>query len=193
MLVRTEANLRWIDEAVKSRRHNPDGPFEVTQLVNSFLGALAHSWEAITEHDGTRSLLKRLTINSAREAGWPIPNQDDRSTVTPHNVADLLRSMRNGFAHGNVAFHPDGAGEIGAIEIWNQPGQRTNRRTAWAGPLSVADLRRFLDKLVALAQDKDVTLSRPPRPDVGSPIRSKNSDAPVSGSSPVASVPRRAH
>jgi hypothetical protein len=37
---RTMANLEFVEE------HKSDiGPFEVTQLLNSFLGALAHPWE----------------------------------------------------------------------------------------------------------------------------------------------------
>ena len=37
---RTMFNLRFIEE-----HQEQNGPFEVTQLVNSFLGALAHPWE----------------------------------------------------------------------------------------------------------------------------------------------------
>ena len=39
-----------------------DGPFEVTQLINSFLGALAHPWESL------KSELNEITIDEAARA-----------------------------------------------------------------------------------------------------------------------------
>jgi hypothetical protein len=48
---RTMHNLKFI-EAQKT----PHGPYEVTQLLNSFLGALAHPWEIYQSELCNRSL-----------------------------------------------------------------------------------------------------------------------------------------
>jgi hypothetical protein len=40
LMKRTMFNLRFVEEH-KAR----NGPYEVTQLINSFLGAMAHPWE----------------------------------------------------------------------------------------------------------------------------------------------------
>ena len=39
---RTMFNLRFVE-----KHAGQDGPYEVTQLLNSFLGALAHPWEEL--------------------------------------------------------------------------------------------------------------------------------------------------
>jgi hypothetical protein len=67
---RTIANLEFIE-----RKATPSGPFEVTQLVNSYLGALAHPWERL------RVELNEMPLGSA---GWPAirkerDSDDDRT------------------------------------------------------------------------------------------------------------------
>lgn len=57
---RTMANLDFIEKNAQ-----PDGPFEVTQLINSFLGALAHPWEAL------QADLLALPLAEAAQRGCP--------------------------------------------------------------------------------------------------------------------------
>jgi hypothetical protein len=60
MMRRTMANLAFIE-----RNATSGGPFEVTQLINSFLGALAHPWESL-KHE-----LNGMSLASATERGSP--------------------------------------------------------------------------------------------------------------------------
>jgi hypothetical protein len=48
---RTMNNLEFIEAHAAA-----DGPYEVTQLINSFLGALAHPWETYRDDLPTISL-----------------------------------------------------------------------------------------------------------------------------------------
>ncbi|MCW5881413.1 MAG: hypothetical protein KIS91_10820 [Anaerolineae bacterium] len=136
---RTMFNLRYIED-----RADKEGPYEVTQLINSFLGALAHPWEKY------RPLLTNMSLDEARECGWPEMKKERTEDIDPPNFGELLRLVRNAFAHGNILFIPASTScEIARIEFWNNRG---DERT-WGTTLDIADLRRFLDCFVALADE----------------------------------------
>lgn len=138
---RTMRNLEFIER----HRDLERGPYEVTQLVNSFLGALAHPWE--------RQFDKRLRgwpLDEARKQGWPIPHC--QSGNKPRTLGYLLRLVRNAFAHGNLEFHGPLGGEIREIEIWNIDPD-TGAET-WRGRFDVGDLRQFLLCFVRLAEEQ---------------------------------------
>lgn len=137
---RTMHNLRFI-EAYKKQ----NGPYEVTQLVNSFLGALAHPWEK------NKKLKKWLASDSATRR-LPMIQKELASDIEPKNDNELLRLMRNAFAHGNIEYLPNNEDEIYAIRFWNENLEKPPKRT-WGAVLTVTDLRRFLDCFVALAED----------------------------------------
>jgi hypothetical protein len=106
---RTMANLEFVEE------HKSDnGPFEVTQLLNSFLGALAHPWENLKEE------LNSISLVDAERDGWPIPQCERAKDRVPRSLGDLIRQFRHGVAHGNVSFLPGGHGEIAALRIENR-------------------------------------------------------------------------
>ena len=105
---RTMANLRFIEE-----HKSDEGPFETTQLVNSFLGALAHPWEELKEE------FVKLRINDAEKAGWPKIPKQLATDVEPKNLGDLIRLMRNAMAHGGVELLPKADCEIEEIQIVN--------------------------------------------------------------------------
>lgn len=69
---RTMANLTFVEMNAQ-----PDGPFEVTQLINSFLGALAHPWELL------KTDLMALTLADATKRGWPAIAKERISDVDP--------------------------------------------------------------------------------------------------------------
>jgi len=58
---RTIYNLHFIEDEAKN-----EGPYEVTQLVNSFLGALAHPWEKF------KIELETISLEEAQDKGWPL-------------------------------------------------------------------------------------------------------------------------
>ncbi len=137
---RTMFNLKFI-----KKHQDRNGPYEVTQLVNSFLGALAHPWETY------RNDLMRLPLSEAERRGWPKVKKEQLSDRDPDSLGDLLRLVRNSFAHGNVQFLPDERNGIQAIRFWNTS-PKSGKRT-WGAILTVGHLESFLKCFVALAEE----------------------------------------
>lgn len=136
---RSMANLAFIDAHASA-----SGPYEVTQLINTFLGALAHPFEAM------RADLMALPLSVAVKEGWPRITKELPSDREPSSLGDLIRLMRNSVAHGNIEFLPDGRGQIQSVRIWNtDPG--TGRRT-WGAVVTVHDMRLILDRFVELIE-----------------------------------------
>ena len=136
---RTMYNLRYIETRATS-----DGPYEVTQLINSFLGALAHPWEE------NKPRLNETTLDEANKRGWPELKNERAEGNDPTSLGDLLRLVRNAFAHGNIEFIPRPNNEIESIRFWNN--NREGSRT-WETILTVSDLRNFLARFVDLADE----------------------------------------
>jgi hypothetical protein len=139
---RTMFNLAFIEG-----EKTPDGPFEVTQLVNSFLGALAHPWEKYCTD------LDELPLAKASELGWPELCKEQDTDEEPKSLGEMLRLVRNGFAHGHLEYIPDSSGDIGRIRFWNENPKRKGGKRTWGSVLTVEDLRRFLECFVALADE----------------------------------------
>jgi HEPN pEK499 p136 len=134
---RTMQNLQFVEEHA-----GVDGPYEVTQLINSFLGALAHPWETY------RDDLIAMTLADASAGGWPAIGKERPTDREADSLGDLVRLMRNALAHGNVEILPDASTEIRALRLWN-----TDRgRRTWGAVVTVADMRSFLTRFVALAE-----------------------------------------
>jgi hypothetical protein len=135
---RTMKNLEFV-EAHKGA----DGPYEVTQLINCFLGALAHPWETY------RDDLTAKPLAVADVAGWPAIAKERPNDHEPDSLGDLVRLMRNALAHGNIEFLSNASGEVRALRLWNtSKGRRT-----WGALVTVADMRSFLMRFVALAEE----------------------------------------
>ena len=132
---RTIANLEFVE-----RNARPGGPFEVTQLLNSFLGALAHPWERY------RSDFHNIPFTA--DDGWPRLPPALQTDKVPDSLTEALRLLRNGIAHGNIDFLQGPDGSIRAIRIQNYD---RGRRT-WGTILTVSDLRLFLYRFVEFAE-----------------------------------------
>lgn len=137
LMRRTMANLAFVE-----RHSRPAGPFEVTQLINSFLGALAHSWERL------KAELPGLSLADARNAGWPIPEHQG-GLSQPTTLGDALRLLRNSIAHGRLTFLSDCRGEIQAIQVENYD----RGKMTWRGAMPVRDMRALLERFVALVEE----------------------------------------
>ncbi|KAA5595716.1 HEPN family nuclease [Blastochloris sulfoviridis] len=135
---RSMANLVFVEAHA-----GPTGPYEVTQLINTFLGALAHPFEAM------RDDLMALPLTESETLGWPRIAKERPSDKDPKSLGDLVRLMRNGMAHGNIDFVSDGKAQVQALRIWNTApsGART-----WGAVISVSDMRRVLDLFVDLIE-----------------------------------------
>jgi hypothetical protein len=136
---RSMANLAFVEAHA-----GPAGPHEVTQLINTFLGALAHPFEAM------RDDLMALPLTDAAGLGWPTINKERPSDSEPASLGDLIRLMRNSMAHGNLDFLSDGKGQIHALRVWNTH-LRTGART-WGAVVLITDMRRFLGLFVELIE-----------------------------------------
>jgi len=139
VMQRTMFNLQFIED-----RQDKDGPYEVTQLINSFLGALAHPWEHF------RNELNQISLSDSAGQGWPQIKKERQTDVNLKNLGDLLRLMRNGIAHGNITFLPDERNQIRAVRLWNNNPQ--GNRT-WGTILTVDVMRSLLDRFVQLTED----------------------------------------
>ena len=137
IMMRTVYNLKYIEENKDS-----NGPYETTQLLNSFIGAVAHPWEKYKQE------LNAITLDEAQVRGWPIIEKERPDDKDPENLGDLIRLMRNGIAHGNIIPYPDSNMEIRSVLIWNL---KPNGTRDWGAVLPVDILRQFLFKFVELA------------------------------------------
>lgn len=137
VMLRTMANLAYIEQHA-----GPDGPFEVTQLINSFLGALAHPWETHKQEFGA------LSLADAHRMAWPSIAKEMPSDADPSSLGDLLRLMRNALAHGNITLIPGPSGDIEGLRLWNS----NHGRRTWGAFVSVQDMRAVLTRFVALAE-----------------------------------------
>lgn len=145
---RTRVNLDAIDADLAQGR----SVFEVTQLVNSFLGAFAHSWEEWKEE------LRRVPLREAIEQGWPDVRGEDSRDDEPQSLGDLLRLIRNGITHGNYRFIGMPGRDIEAIFLWNEKhGWRS-----WGASLGVDDLKRLLVCIEVQARDLPDRMPREP-------------------------------
>jgi hypothetical protein len=138
---RTMRNLSFIEQHATN-----NGPYEVTQLINSFLGALAHPWESL------KNELNSISIADAKSQGWPIPKEEKTADHAPTTLGDVIRLLRNGLAHGNISFLPSGQGQIAALRIENRNDK--GRRT-WSVIITPEDMKQFLTGFVALVEELD--------------------------------------
>lgn len=139
IMQRTMYNLEFVE-----KNKSIEGPYETTQLLNSFLGALAHHWEQY------RKELNKITIEKAHSMGWPKVEKELDSDINPKHLGDLIRLIRNGLAHGNFILYPDSKKEIKSVLVWN-----INIRSGvrdWGAILTIVVLRQFLLKFVELAE-----------------------------------------
>ena len=118
----------------------------MTQLINSFLGALAHPWETYQDD------LTAMSLAQARADGWPKIDKELATDREPHSLGDLIKFVRHAVAHGNLIFLPGQEGEIRAIQVINKDPNR-NYKQIWGAIVTVADMRAFLERFVALAED----------------------------------------
>lgn len=138
---RSKANLAFVEA-----RAEPEGPYEVTQLVNTFLGALAHPFEAMRD-----DLMSLSLAEAAALLGWPNIDRERPTDSEPESLGDLIRFLRNGFAHGNLEFLPDGQGQIDAVRVWNTAPRKRGVRS-WGAVIKIDDMRRFLGLFVELIE-----------------------------------------
>jgi hypothetical protein len=165
IMMRTIANLRYIDQEDLrledearanglGRRDAEQAPFEATQLLNSFLGALIQPWESLRDRSGQGIT---IGLDEAEKKEWPVLRNQNPYAPEAKNYAKMLSNIRNAFAHGSIELlkdQPDETGrrDIGGVRIWNQC-PNCNCKT-WVAEISLSDLRAFLEFFENLANDR---------------------------------------
>jgi hypothetical protein len=150
LMERTMVNLKIIDALHKVGEGTGElDPFEVTQLVNSFLGALAYPWERLKlRHHGDEPWSLGYEEMMDRY-GFPQLRPSQATDTPPKNFRDMVRQLRNGMSHGNIEFYSDLRRDIAHVEVWNcEGGKRT-----WGTRMSISEMRQFLDGFVKFASD----------------------------------------
>jgi hypothetical protein len=139
MMLRTMENLRFIEEHATGK-----GPYEVTQLVNSFLSALAHPWEEYKQE------LNSMALEHAISNGWPKLKKERATDIDPSSLGDLLRLVRNSLAHGDIEYLGKSSSEITHLRFWNN--NKRGKRT-WGVIASITDMRMLLESFAKLAEE----------------------------------------
>jgi hypothetical protein len=142
MVSRTMQNLYIIE----NRDVPADDKWEVTQLINSFLGVVAYPWET------WETELRDIRLDSLEGKRWPrLAPLDSRDTAC-ESVGDLVRLVRNAFAHGNINFHTDSrSNHICALTIWNTDPE-THLRT-WAAKVDIRTMKQVLTAMCTQIQE----------------------------------------
>jgi hypothetical protein len=172
LIERTLKNLNIIE----CQKHR-EGPFEVTQTINSFLSIIAHPRERLLDPEKINWML----LSDPKVVAASIPEMKsswEYDQEEPRTLGHLLRLLRNGIAHGNVDVldlrdvsrlrddyeMPKNIAEddIAGIEIWNS---HQGRRT-WGTVLTVEQMSQALRGFAALALDRELR-SSPQRPKTG--------------------------
>ena len=138
---RTMFNLEFIEK----HKDREDGPYEFTQLINSFLMAFIHP---------KAHWIEQFPPMPYPATGWPavnsvpIPGQEHRE---PTNARQLVERIRDALAHGNFEILTSGQGantDIDAVALWNTPRESSSTKTWHTAAISVEDLRRILHAFV---------------------------------------------
>lgn len=137
---RTRSNLEYIEKA----EERGENVFEVTQLANFLLGLLVFPREHYMQS------IPDTPLTVLAEQGWP-EITTTQGELKEDTLKHLIRMLRNGIAHCNVAFDADERSQITGLTIWNTRG----RTKTWEVRLTIADLRAIAFKFVELMEERN--------------------------------------
>lgn len=157
MMRRTMHNLKLMDRQVNQFSGSGEPPYEFTQLINSFLGALA-----LPRERDLYAMLRKVSIEDAQnDDQFPVlknlclESQDESIRAAcdiPENLEVLVGFIRNGIAHGNMDLIQDANGDIARIRLTNSRKVKGGRfQMTWGTELDVHTLRQVLDSFFLIA------------------------------------------
>ena len=157
LMRRTMHNLHLMDRLMVQPQGSAEPPYEFTQLINSFLGALA-----LPRERDLNTMLRKVSVEEAQANDqFPVLDNlcfdhhgEDSSAICdrPENLDELIGLLRNGIAHGNMELIQDANGDIARIRIANFRTVRGGRRQmTWGTELDVRTLRQVLDSFFRIA------------------------------------------
>ncbi len=134
---RTRLNLEFIEQYARQPGYEV---FEITQLVNSALGLLLLPKEKLYDN------IPETALFQLEKEGWPTIRPTGGESLT---LKELVRHLRNAFAHTHFEYYSNSANEIDYLIIWDKAPQSKHKN--WELQLSVKDLRllmlRFAEKI----------------------------------------------
>lgn len=164
LIYRTLTNLEHIDS---NKRHS--GPFEITQLINSFMGVFAHPWDQLLDKEKLKQ--ERLSSRQFRECQFPdLPHIELEGEGVPmEHIHDYLRVLRNAMAHGNFQLldrkqlralrqrgplPPVSEKEIAGLKLWNTP--LNSDRKNWITVLDIFEMRTCVEAMARLCEKRSL-------------------------------------
>lgn len=164
LIYRTLTNLDYI---TANKHHG--GPFEITQLINSFMGVFAHPWDQLL--DKSKLETERLSSTRFRECGFPelpqFPPEGEGTRM--ESIHDYLRVLRNAMAHGNFklldrkelrSLRQRGTlpkvseKEITGLRLWNTP--MNSDRKNWITVLDIYEMRNCIEAMARLCEKRSL-------------------------------------
>ena len=136
-VVRTNKNLEYIEE----KKENGDEVYEVTQLVNSFLGLIVFPKEKaldqirrISDDQHIIQIITSCIIENSY--------QGRRREI---NLTNLIYHIRNAIAHGGVEFFHDESNEIHSISFYDYiKNKRGTIREKFYIVMDISQIRAFV-------------------------------------------------
>ncbi|MBL7241037.1 hypothetical protein CFR78_14340 [Komagataeibacter rhaeticus] len=124
---RSIANLEFIEA-----NYETHALYEVTQLVNTFLGALIHPFEKSSKG-------KQFIEHFSNK---PVPIDVHYKIISEGNISyyGFLKCIRHALAHGNIRYNPDKVKRIQSIDFWNKEDNKKTFRCT----ISVYQMKRLL-------------------------------------------------
>lgn len=129
-IARTLHNLEFIEVQARNQGGADGQVYEVTQLINSMLGLLIFPREGFWVHLSARPL---HTL--------PPEFETLRRATRARDLRQLIRLMRNSFAHFNVKTRSF-MGQIDSLVLTNLNDQK---QITWEMEITVDELRAFVD------------------------------------------------
>jgi hypothetical protein len=128
-IARTLHNLEFIEAQARNQGGADGQVYEVTQLINSMLGLLIFPREEFWVY------LSQRPLNT-------LPPEFQTLQRAPHarDLRQLIRLMRNSFAHFNVEAHSF-MGQIDVIVLTNVS---NHKQVTWQMEIAVDELRAFV-------------------------------------------------
>ncbi|MBY6266558.1 hypothetical protein HL658_12500 [Azospirillum sp. RWY-5-1] len=175
---RTKANLDLI-RAERQRRKadgapRGEGPYEVTQLLNSMLGLLVFPQQRALDvlieavESAPEEMVSRIRVwvegcprcqrngTDGEDGGTGVPPCPYSQLSDP---SGLVRMLRNGIAHFNLDLLGSHGGDITGLRVWNT---KDEQRT-WTAEIDLPDLERLFDfvtnRMLALARNRKITVT----------------------------------
>ncbi|MBV1830376.1 hypothetical protein HNW77_06860 [Komagataeibacter sp. AV436] len=124
---RSIINLEFIEANYETR-----ALYEVTQLVNTFLGALIHPFE--------RSSKGKQFIAYFTHKPVPINVFYKIEVKEDFSYYDFLKCIRHALAHGNIRYNPDNFKRIQSVDFWNKEDNKKTFRCT----ISLNDMKHLL-------------------------------------------------